>query len=343
MKAEAPPARRSRRGSGAVTLHDVAKLAGVAPITASRALNTPAQVSPEVLRKVTDAVARTGYVRNVMAGGLASTRSRLVAAVVPTIAGPVFLQTVQSLTEALAEHGYQLMLGQSGYAESREDALLEAIIGRRPDGIVLTGILHSAEGRRRLLAAGIPVVETWDLTPTPLDMLVGFSHAEVGRAVVDFLHAKGHRRLAVVAGDDERSRRRHQAFCDAARAAGLPEVPLIYVPAPTTLGSGRRALGELLAGTPSIDAVFCSSDLLALGVMTEAQARGIAVPQQLAVVGFGDLEFAADLHPALSTVRIDSTAIGRQAARFIVERAEGRAVAERVVDIGFSIVERASA
>ena len=343
MKAEAPPARRSRRGSGAVTLHDVAKLAGVAPITASRALNTPAQVSPEVLRKVTDAVTRTGYVRNVMAGGLASTRSRLVAAVVPTIAGPVFLQTVQSLTEALAEQGYQLMLGQSGYTDSREDALLEAIIGRRPDGIVLTGILHSVEGRRRLLAAGIPVVETWDLTPTPLDMLVGFSHAEVGRAVVDFLRDKGRRRLAVVAGDDERSRRRHQAFCDAARAAGLPEVPLIYVPAPTTLGSGRRALAELLAGTPGIDAVFCSADLLALGVMTEAQARGIAVPQQLAVVGFGDLEFAADLHPALSTVRIDSAAIGRQAARFIVERAEGREVAERVVDIGFSIVDRASA
>jgi LacI family gluconate utilization system Gnt-I transcriptional repressor len=343
MNPEASPARRSRRGSGAVTLHDVAKLAGVAPITASRALNTPAQVSPEVLRKVADAVARTGYVRNVMAGGLASTRSRLVAAVVPTIAGPVFLQTVQSLTEALAEHGYQLMLGQSGYAESREDALLEAIIGRRPDGIVLTGILHSTEGRRRLLAAGIPVVETWDLTPTPLDMLVGFSHAEVGRAVVDFLRARGRRRLAVVAGDDERSRRRHQAFCDAARAAGLPEVPLIYVPAPTTLGSGRRALAELLAGTPGIDAVFCSSDLLALGVMIEAQARGVAVPQQLAVVGFGDLEFAADLHPALSTVRIDSAAIGRHAARFIVERAEGREVAERVVDIGFSIVERESA
>jgi LacI family gluconate utilization system Gnt-I transcriptional repressor len=343
MNPEAPSARRSRRGSGAVTLHDVAKLAGVAPITASRALNTPAQVSAEVLKKVTDAVARTGYVRNGLAGGLASTRSRLVAAVVPTIAGPVFLQTVQALTEALAESGYQLMLGQSGYAESREDALLEAIIGRRPDGIVLTGIMHSAEGRKRLLAAGIPVVETWDLTPTPLDMLVGFSHVEVGRAVVDFLRSKGRSRLAVVAGDDERSRRRHQAFRDAARAAGLREVRLIHVPAPTTLKSGRHALADLLAAAPDIDAVFCSSDLLALGVMTEAQARGIAVPAQLAVVGFGDLEFAADLNPALTTVRIDGTAIGRQAARFIVDRAEGRSVDSRVVDIGFSIVDRDSA
>jgi len=334
--------RRARRGSGAVTLHDVARLAGVAPITASRALNTPGQVSAQVLQKVTDAVARTGYVRNRIAGGLASTRSHLVAAIVPTISGPVFVQTVKALTEALAEKGYQLMLGQSGYVDSREDALLEAIVGRRPDGIVLTGIMHSAAGRKRLTAAGIPVVETWDLTPTPLDMLVGFSHAEVGRTVAEFLRAKGRRRLALVGGDDERATRRQQAFQAAARAAGLRAVPVVNVPAPTTLRSGRSALAELLRTAPDLDALFCSSDLLALGVMIEAQSRGIAVPGQIAVVGFGDLEFAADLEPALTSVRIDALAIGRQAAQFIVERAEGRRVEKRVVDIGFSIVERAS-
>ena len=156
MAATVPPPRRSRRSSGAVTLHDVAKLAGVAPITASRAVNTPDQVSAAVRTKVADAIARTGYVPNFLAGGLASHRSRLVAAVVPTISGPVFLQTVQSLTAALAERGYQLMLGQSGYSSDREDDLLGAIIGRRPDGIVLTGIMHSAEGRRRLLARRHP-------------------------------------------------------------------------------------------------------------------------------------------------------------------------------------------
>ena len=342
MAQDSAPPRRSRRGSGAVTLHDVAKLAGVAPITASRALNTPAQVSEEVRKKVADAVERTGYVPNRLAGSLASTRSRLVAAVVPTIAGPVFLETVQSLTEALAEQGYQLMLGQAGYAGNREDALLDAIIGRRPDGIVLTGILHSPEGRRRLVACGIPVVETWDLTPTPIDMLVGFSHVDVGRAVATFLHGKGRRRLGVVAGDDERALRRTAAFQATARALGLPEVAVVTVPAPTTLKSGRGALVRLLNDAPGLDAVFCSSDLLALGVLTEAQVAGVAVPGRLAVVGFGDLALAADVHPALTTVHIKGAAIGRQAAQFIVDRAEGRAVAERVVDIGFSIVERES-
>lgn len=337
-----PPARKTRRGSGAVTLHDVAKLAGVAPITASRALNKPEQVSEEVRQRVQEAVARTGYVPNLLAGGLASTRSRLVAALVPTLAGPVFLETVKSLTESLAERGYQLMLGQSGYSGDREDALLEAIVGRRPDGIVLTGIMHSAEGRRRLLASGIPVVETWDLTPTPIDMLVGFSHTDVGTQVVEFLQSKGHRQLAMVSGDDERALRRLAAYEAAARQRGLPEVRSVVVPAPTTLKSGRAALAELLQAPVPIDAVFCSSDLLALGVLTEAQSRGLAVPGQLGLIGFGDLEFAADLHPALTTVRIDGSAIGRQAAQFIVARAEGRAVEQRVIDIGFSIIDRQS-
>jgi len=340
MASDSAPFRRPRRGSGAVTLHDVAKLAGVAPITASRAINTPGQVSEPVRKKVAEAISRTGYVPNILAGGLASARSRLVAAVVPTIAGPVFLETVQSLTGALAERGYQLMLGQSGYSSNREDALLGAIIGRRPDGIVLTGIMHSAEGRKRLLAAGIPVVETWDLTFTPIDMLVGFSHGDVGRAVAQFLHAKGRRRLAIVSGSDERAKRRQDAFQNAASALDLDPVRVVVVPAPTTLRSGRAALAELMQSGSGVDAVFCSSDLLALGVMTEAQARGVAVPEKLAIVGFGDLEFAADLHPALTTVRIDGMAIGRQAAQFIVDRAEGRAVEQRIVDIGFSIVER---
>jgi LacI family transcriptional regulator, gluconate utilization system Gnt-I transcriptional repressor len=343
---EPPPLRRQRRGAGGITLGDVARLAGVSPITASRALNTPDQVAKETLERVREAVSRTGYVPNRLAGGLASARSRLVAAVVPTIAGPVFMEMVESLTAALAEAGYQLMLGQSGYTQSREDALLDAIIGRRPDGIVLTGIMHSPEGRRRLLASGIPVVETWDLTPTPIDMLVGFSHVHAGAAVVQHLHAKGRRRLALLSGDDERAQRRNRGFIDEALRLGLArsaaDIPVLHVPAPTTLGSGRSGLSQLLAGTPDVDAVFCSSDLLALGVLTEAAARGLAVPNRLAVVGFGDLAFAGDTHPALSTVRIDGTGIGRRAAGFIVDRAEGRAVGEKVIDLGFQVIERAS-
>jgi LacI family gluconate utilization system Gnt-I transcriptional repressor len=323
-----------------VTLHDVAKLADVAPITASRALNNPEQVSEEVRRRVARAVAQTGYVRNLMAGSLASARSRLVAAVVPTVSGQLFMPMIQALTDSLAAEGYQLMLGQSGYVGTREDALLEAIIGRRPDGVVLTGIMHSAQGRKRLMGAGIPIVETWDLTTTPLDLLVGFSHVDVGRTVADFLHARKRRKLAIVSGNDERAARRTEAFVAQSKAHGVDNVQIVLVPAPTTMRSGRSALIELLKRDKRIDGVFCSSDMLAMGVLTEARSRRINVPDQLAIVGFGDLEFAADTDPALTTVHIDSKRIGEQAAHFIIERAAGRKPEPRIVDVGFTIVER---
>lgn len=334
--------KRSRRMSGAITVKDVAMLAGVAPMTVSRALNTPEQVSPELLKKVQDAVARTGYVPNRMAGGLASARSRLIAAVVPSTVNSVFMETIESLNGALFDAGYQLMLGQSSYSTEREAMLLEEVIGRRPDGIFLTGILPPGPSRTKLLASGIPVVETWDLTPTPIDMLIGFSHSEIGRAVARFLIAKGRKRFAMVKAGDERARRRFQAFADTVAHSGLAPVVVVDVGDARFLKSGRAALLELLAQAPDVDAIFCSSDLLALGVMTEARVWGIEVPSQIAIVGFGDVPFVADMSPALSTVRINGPDIGRQAAHFLIERAEGRSVAPCIVDVGYSIVERDS-
>ena len=336
-------AKKSRRSSGAITLRDVALLAGVAPITASRAVNTPDHVSPEVLKKVQDAVQRTGYVPNRVAGGLASSRSRLIAAVVPSIVVSVFVETIETLNNTLFEGGYQLMLGQTGYSAAREEALLEAIIGRRPDGIFLTGIMQSSKGRTRLLASGIPVVETWDLTPTPIDMLIGFSHSDIGREVANFLMAKGRGRFALVSAGDERAIRRAASFRNTVAQRGFRAVFVDNVGASRTLKSGREALGRILSQVPDVDAIFCSSDLLAMGVLTEAIARGIRVPQQLAIVGFGDVPYVADMVPALTTVHINGSDIGRKAAGFLIARAQGLPVDERIVDVGFAIVERDSA
>ena len=336
------PPKRSRRSSGAITLRDVAMLAGVAPITASRAINTPNQVSPDVLRKVQEAVQRTGYVPNLMAGGLASSRSRLIAAVVPSTVVSVFMETIESLNGTLFDAGYQLMLGQSGYSTEREEVLLEAIIGRRPDGIFITGILPPGRARTRLLASGIPVVETWDLTPTPIDMLIGFSHSDIGREVAQFLMQKGYQKMAIVRAEDERADRRTVAFQETLAQQNLAPALVVNVGASRSLKSGREAMTRILAQAPDTQAIFCSSDLLALGVMTEARARGLTVPDDIAVMGFGDVPFVADMVPALTTVRINGGQIGTQAARFLMDRAEGRTVDARIIDVGFAIIERDS-
>jgi LacI family gluconate utilization system Gnt-I transcriptional repressor len=270
-----------------------------------------------------------------------SARSKLVAAVVPTVSGPMFLDTIQALTETLDENGYQLILGQGGYDGSREDALLNAIIGRRPAGIAVVGVVHSPESRRRLLASHIPIVEMWDLTPTPVDMVVGFAHEEIGAAVCDFLLAKGRKRPAIISGRDGRAARRARAFQGAAKKRGL-EVPIEWTPAPGTLIAGREAAGRLLARDVRPDAVFCSSDLLALGAVTEAHARKLDVPADLGVVGFGNLNFSEGVIPPLTTVHVDGPRIGRLAATMLVDRAEGREPSGSAVDVRFSILERSS-
>jgi LacI family gluconate utilization system Gnt-I transcriptional repressor len=335
--------RKSRRGSGAITLHDVARLAGVSPITASRAINKPEQVSAELLKRVEDAVARTGYVPNRMAGGLASARSKLIAAVVPSTVISVFNETIESLNNTLFDAGYQLMLGQSAYSADREELLLDAVIGRRPDGIFLAGVMQPGKGRSRLLSSGIPVVESWDLTPTPIDMLVGFSHADIGLAVAQHLISKGKKRLAVIRAGDERADRRAVAFNQAAIAAGLPEPYVVNVGGERSIKSGRHAMAQVFENAPKTDAVFCSSDLLALGALTEARARNISVPNQISVMGFGDVPFVADMLPALSTVRINGSRIGQLAAQYLMDKAEGKTVTEPIVDVGFSIIERDTA
>jgi LacI family gluconate utilization system Gnt-I transcriptional repressor len=339
--AKAKTTRKKRRGGGAATVVDVARLAGVAANTVSRFLNHPEQVAEETRERVQEAIRVTGYVPNLLAAGVRSSKSQLVAAIVPTVSGPMFLSTIQALTETLDANGYQLILGQAGYDGLREDELLSAIIGRRPAGIALIGVVHSAESRRRLLASNIPVVETWDLTSTPIDMAVGFSHEDTGSAASEFFLERGRKRLAVVSGRDERARRRAHAFEAAARKRGHA-VAVEWTGAPGTLAGGREAAAKLLAGSERPDAIFTSSDLIALGVVTEANARGIAVPSDLAVMGFGNLGFSEGVVPPLTTVHVDGTRVGRLAGEMLVARAEGRGVADKSVDVRYTILERGS-
>jgi LacI family gluconate utilization system Gnt-I transcriptional repressor len=242
------------------------------------------------------------------------------------------------MTETLGGEGYQLILGQSGYDPAREEKLLNTMISRRPDGIVVTGLVHSAAAREQLRNLGIPIVETWDLSDRPVDMLVGFSHVKVGSAVAGYFLGKGWQRLAIATGDDHRAMMRRDGFLAAIGRA----VPTAIVPAPSSLAQGRRALADLLAQDPKIEAIYCSSDGMAQGVMVEAQSRGLRVPEDIAVCGFGDADFAAHLHPSLTTVQVDGAAIGRLAAQLIIDRCRGQAIEQPVVDIGFSIVERQS-
>ncbi|MGB9983598.1 MULTISPECIES: LacI family DNA-binding transcriptional regulator [unclassified Herbaspirillum] len=326
--------------SNNVTLKDVARVAGVSPITVSRAIHRPELVKPHTVEVVQRAVRVTGYIPNQLAGALTGRKTRLIAAVVPQISNSIFVETIQALSSRLWRANYQLLLGLSGYHNTREEELMSAILSRRPDGIVLTGIRHAPEIRQKLLSTGTPVVEIWDQSLSPIDMVVGFSHEKVGEAMATHLLERGYRHIAMLWLDDDRSTRRRIAFNEKLQSHGMTAVATILSPSPATLQHGREGLAELLAQGQQFDAIACGSDPLAHGVLTESFARGMRVPDQLGVIGFGDFDFAAHTHPALTTVKVDRQAIGELAADALLQKIAGKEPKQRIIDVGFEVVVR---
>ncbi|WP_441318800.1 LacI family DNA-binding transcriptional regulator [Herbaspirillum seropedicae] len=333
-----PPAMPTR----AVTKEDVARAAGVSHITVSRVINSPEKVSPATRERVEAFIASMGYIPNLLAGGLASRRTRIVAAIVPTISHSIFAETLRGLSEQLCMQGYQLLLGQTNYSEEAETGLVEAFIGRRVDGLVLTGVQHSPMTRQRLKAAGIPVVETWDLTDTPIDMLAGFDNHAAGRAMGDYLYQKGYRRMAFVGGDDPRGMARVAGLRESLRHHGAAEPVHLVMPMGAFLQAGREAIGRLLTQHPEVDAAFFSNDVIAAGAALECARRGIAVPGRIALAGFANLEIATEVLPALTTVQISAHQIGLTAAEMLLTRFDGDPLDQAVHDLGYSILERDS-
>ena len=337
-----PPRKRGRapRAGGAVRMHDVARLAGVSPITVSRALNQPDKLTEATRRRVAEAIARVGYLPNLTAGSLASNRSRIIAAIVPTIANSIFADTVQGLSDGLARDGYQLLLGQTGYSDTTEEQLIRAFLGRRPDALVLTGIVRSAAARALLRNAGIPIVETWDLADDPIDLLVGFSNRAAGAAMAEYLSGRGHHRIAFVGGGDQRSQARRAGF---AQALGPARAVCVTLDGQASVPAGRAALHDVMAQAPDVRAIFFSTDVLAIGALLECRRLGWAVPERIAIAGLGDLPLAAEMIPALTTIEIRGYAIGARAASMLLRRLGGETVEPRVVDLGFRIIARDSA
>lgn len=333
-----------KRPSRGVTMEAVGRIAGVSQVTVSRALSDPSRVSPATLSKIQAAIEATGFVPNAIAGALASRKSLLISALVPSITNIVYSSTVQAFADVMRDSGYQVLLSETGQALPDEEAMVTAHLSRRPDAMLLTGIHHTPKTRQMLLAADIPVVEIWDMTETPIDLCVGFSHPDSARVAADFAFDAGYRVAATVSAGDQRALRRRSAFAERFAARGGDLAGQIDFDDVASLKNGRLALDDLLArGVQPGVAVFCSSDVLAHGMLTEAIARGLNVPRDIAVIGFGDQDFAAHTAPPLTTVRVDRHALGRIAAEALLARFDGKEAPQSVNDIGFQMIRRASA
>jgi LacI family gluconate utilization system Gnt-I transcriptional repressor len=337
---------QQRRDGGRVTMLAVARRAGVSTMTVSRALTSPDKVAEATRARIARAVRELGYVPDLVAGSLSSGRSRIVAALVSTLANSVFAETVDGLSDGLQGHGYQLLLGSTDYSATTEEALVGAVLGRRPDGLVIASGEHTRATISALERAGIPIVETWDLPAEPVDLAVGFSNRDAGRAMTRALADWGYRRVAFAGGDPDdslRGRLRHDGYRSALQRLARAPIDVAMGAGPKAMASGAAAVRTLLEQAPEADALFCVSDAVAAGALLECRRRGLAVPDRLAIVGFGDFDIAGDDALELTTVRVPKYEIGARAAALLIQRMQGQAVEPPSVDLGFEIVRRRTA
>ncbi|MFC3124480.1 LacI family DNA-binding transcriptional regulator [Pseudoroseomonas globiformis] len=342
-----PPPQDARPSASppAARMLDVAREAGVSAMTVSRALRDPASVSAKTLARINEAVARIGYLPNRVAGSLSSRRGNVVGLVVPSLRNSLFAETIQGVADILG-NAHPLMIADGGYTLAGEEQAVAAFLAQRVCGVVLHNTRHSARTRALLRDAGIPCVETGNLVRDPIDMAVGFSNQEAGRAMTAHLIARGYRRIGFVGlpwRENDRAAERLAGYRAALAEAGRAEDAALIHQAAPGLASGGAALAALMALPTPPDAVFLSGDVLAAGALLEAARRGWAVPGQVAIAGSDDGELQSSLTPGVTTLRFPRHEIGRRAATMLLDRLEGRASGRAVLDLGFELVVRASA
>src|SRR3954447_18959566 len=327
-------------------MREIALRVGVSPITVSRALNDPDKVSSETRRKILEIIEREGFIPNQVASSMRGA-GRIIGTMVPPLINSGIAEQVQGMSDEMHDSGYQLLLIQGDFNAAAEEKSIRALLGWRPAGLILQAFVQGSIARQILAGSKIPVVEISEIRgKPPIDTAVGVSNFETAYAMTAHLASKGYRKIGFVStpihGNDRLQQRRigyRQAMTD----LGLHYDARLEVEVPLTPQGGSDAVDLLASHDPKVQVIFFSSDTLAIGAVQECHRRGWRIPERLAIAGYGDLDLAAQLYPALTTVRVPRYEMGRQAVRQLLRRLGGDGKAPRVVSIGFEIIDRESA
>ena len=331
-------------GPRRVRMEEVARVAGVSPATVSRALKSPETVSEKLRLRVQEAATRLGYAPNRIAGSLAGARTPLIGVVVPSLTNSFFAATLDRMSALLDAKGYQLMIGQHDYDSDREERIVTAFSSWNPSALVVTGRDHTRGTVSILSATACPVIEMWDHDERPIDSGIGFSNRAAGRLAGQHFASQGFEHVAYVGAlleQDTRARARAEGFAAEFLAATGRQAQILDVSS-RDLGEGCKALARVLATQPETRAIAFSGDMLAAGAMFAAERAGLRIPQDLAILGYGDLDIAAHMNPALSTIRPPRNEIGEDVADHILARLADPSAPKQNLDLGVELIRRAT-
>jgi len=320
-------------------LRDVADRAQVSVATVSRVLNSPAVVSPDTRSRVQTAMAELKFVPSAAARAMNSGRSRVVAALLPTLDNAIYARVVNGLETGLNAHGLSLVVAQTRDDQDIKVARAKELINIGAEGFIVSGVTHSEAFHDLMEFSQLPVVAVSYFDPQNRIPTVGYDNWKAARVAADHLLDLGHRDIAVVLGPldiNDRTYRRYQALTAPGQVGRFTfhEVEM-------SLGGGADAVNRILADRGDTTAILCFSDILAMGVLNQLHQAGLSVPNDISVLGIENLPAAQHTYPALTSVRMGVEKMGELAADALANWLETHE-RPQPVELDVALMERSS-
>ena len=309
-----------------VTINQVAKMAGVSTATVSRALNKPNTVSEAVKKKIERIIKKIGYIPNAGARSLMLKRTGSIGVIVPTLDNAIFAQGLEEFQRQLSQSGYQMLVASTNYDPEIENQQMRNLLLQGVEGIAMFGSSQKLELIRLLRTRKLPYIHIGTLD-TPLNgYAAGFDNKKAIQLGVEYLVQVGHRNFGMIAGkteNNDRARDRVDGVVELLKRNRIYLKKESIIEVPYQIQDARIALKKLLQINPSISAVVCGNDVLAIGALLEAQSQGIKIPHQCSILGFDNLELSRHIQPSLSTIHIDAIGMWSKAAHHLMSQING--------------------
>lgn len=327
----------------AITMKHVAERANVSLKTVSRVVNNEREIADETRQRVLDTIDKLGYRPNLVARSLVTQRSNIIGLIVPDVCNPYHAEVARGVQEAAREAGYSLMMASSEEDEKEEFHLLDAMNSQSVDAVIITRPI-TPEVINAFGKGNRPIISINNRYNHPKVGNVMADHYAGATEAMEHLAGRGHKKIGMLAGlvSDPKVVRRVRAYRDVLLKHGLEFDEKLVVRGLPRMREGTLAAKQLLTAHPDITAIFCYNDLLALGALRACAELGRQVPQDCAIIGFDDIDYAAIAAPSLTTVHVDKREMGRTAANLALNLLEDTYQGERVIQLPAHLIVRES-
>jgi LacI family transcriptional regulator len=310
-------------------MSDVATAAGVAPATVSRYLNNPDLVAERSKKKIEAAIQQLNYIPHAAARTLASKRSRMIGAIVPSLDSSLFGCTIEEFQDHISTAGYNLILASNNYNTEKEQEQIHQMVAHGVDALLLIGMSRDDEIYNLLKTKKIPYVLAWTVDDQNKHPCVGFDNRLSAAAMANYLMDLGHTEFAMVSGtikNNDRAQARLNGVKEALAARGLELTKESIIERPFSVESGRDAFRLLMSRIKSPTAIICGAEPFAYGAVFESSKMGISIPKEVSIMGFDDMWLASNINPRLTTLRTPQQKMGMLAAKYLIATLNGQSV-----------------